>query len=125
VAVYDSIAIRLRPDLDLSAAIELADSIRAERNSYKLGLEDANGRVSELEITLGDTRRDNRALRDELDRSVGIAGDLTDENRHLNERLNESLKASKELGDSHIKLGDSIDSIGDIIDRYSGGVKSK
>jgi len=125
VAVYDSIAVRLRPDPDLTAANELADSLRAERDSYKRGLEDANVRVSDLETTVADTKRDNQELRADLDRSLGISGDLAAENRRLEQSISEGLSETSKLGISHTELGGTIDRLGDIFDRYTGGTEGE
>lgn len=139
VSIYDSIAIRIRPKSDVATARAIADRIRAERDDYKLRLDDATGRVSELEDILREAEQTSNSLKSEFDRSQNItgklhsdniriadqlessrtdAGILRDENSRLGDKLDQSRESGNRLRSTTSEIAKAVDSIEDIIRRY-------
>jgi uncharacterized coiled-coil DUF342 family protein len=84
-------------------------------------LEAYKTRIGELESRIDEILRDSDKLEQELIKSKAIADSLRRENKILGEAIGSSLSDASAIEESYSIIGESIEVISGIIDKYDSG----
>lgn len=112
-------------NIAMDRADKLIEQLRADNHDIINRLEDAQGRVADLQSGITELERRNSELAKELEASADIARSLREENRRLGEALTASEGAASGITEASKSLGESIDNALAIVDKYPGPAEEK